>query len=213
VLRARGDLAGARSYLERATDINEKVLGPDHPDTATNLNNLGTLRQEQGDLAGARPYLERALDIRERVLGPEHPDTATSLTNLGSLLRAHGDPAAARAYLERALGIREKRGDRYEEGIAFFQLGQLAIQLGRYAEGVRLVAICYLVDQEIGHADTEQDLRSLTIISGQLGYSQEGLDALLREVLVAYQADRGRGLLRAAFEGTAADESAPGQAT
>jgi hypothetical protein len=37
-----------------AMAIREKTLGPDHPDTATSLNNLATLRRAQGDLAGAR---------------------------------------------------------------------------------------------------------------------------------------------------------------
>jgi Flp pilus assembly protein TadD len=36
----------------------EAVLGPEHPNTATSLNNLGSLLQVQGDLAGARLYYE-----------------------------------------------------------------------------------------------------------------------------------------------------------
>jgi hypothetical protein len=62
------------------------VLGPEHPDTATSLNNLAGLLYAQGDLAGARPLYERALAIREKVLGPEHPNTATVRNNL-SILR------------------------------------------------------------------------------------------------------------------------------
>jgi tetratricopeptide (TPR) repeat protein len=98
-----GDYARARPYLERALAIYEQVLGAEHPNTATSLNNLGVLLQAQGDLAGALPYYERALMIREQVLGTEHPDTATSLNNLGYLLRAQGDLAGARSYYERAL--------------------------------------------------------------------------------------------------------------
>jgi tetratricopeptide (TPR) repeat protein len=103
-----GDFPNARLYCERALPIWEKVLGPDHPDTALSLNNLGSLLQDEGDLAGARAYYERALAIWEKVLGPDHRDTAVSLNNLGSLLRAEGDLAGARPYHERALMIREK---------------------------------------------------------------------------------------------------------
>ncbi len=103
-----GDYAGARPYYERALGIDEKTLGPDHPDTAIDLNNLGLLLKTQGDLAGARPYYERALAIREKTLGPDHPDTAQSLNNLGGLLFAQGDLAGARPYFERALHIWEK---------------------------------------------------------------------------------------------------------
>ena len=103
-----GDLVGALPYSRRALAIRERVLGPEHPDTAQSLNNLGYLLGSQGDLAGARPYYERALAIWERVLGPEHPDTALALNNLGYLLKAQGDLAGARPYYERALAIRER---------------------------------------------------------------------------------------------------------
>ena len=86
-----GDFAGARAYHERALAIREKALGPDHPDMAYSLNNLGYLLHAQGDFAGARAHFERGLAIREKALGPDHPNTATSLNNLGALLRKQGD--------------------------------------------------------------------------------------------------------------------------
>ena len=104
----RAAYSGARALFERALAIREKLLGPEHPDTATSLNNLAALLQEQGDLAGARPLYERALAIREKLLGPEHPDTAVGLNNLAGLLYTQGDFAGARPLYERALAIREK---------------------------------------------------------------------------------------------------------
>jgi tetratricopeptide (TPR) repeat protein len=84
----RAAYAGARPLYERALAIREKALGPEHPDTATSLNNLALLLLAQGDLAAARPLYERALAIREKVLGPDHPYTATGLNNLAGLLQA-----------------------------------------------------------------------------------------------------------------------------
>ncbi|WP_141508825.1 tetratricopeptide repeat protein, partial [Candidatus Chloroploca asiatica] len=103
-----GNYTSAQAYAARALDIRERVLGPEHPATATSLNNLAELYRAQGQYAAARPLYERALDIRERVLGPEHPDTATSLNNLAELYRAQGQYAAARPLYERALDIRER---------------------------------------------------------------------------------------------------------
>jgi tetratricopeptide (TPR) repeat protein len=103
-----GDFRAARPLSERALKIREQILGPDHPEIAASLNNLGRLLHELGDLAGARPYLERALAIRQQVLGPDHPDTAASLNNLGYLLHDQGDLVGARPYLERALAIRQQ---------------------------------------------------------------------------------------------------------
>jgi tetratricopeptide (TPR) repeat protein len=108
VLRDQGDFAGARLFFERTLEINEKVLGPEHPDTAACLNNLAGLLRDQGDLAGARPLFERALDIREKVLGTEHRLTAISLHGLAELLTKQGDLAGARPLLKRALEISEK---------------------------------------------------------------------------------------------------------
>jgi tetratricopeptide (TPR) repeat protein len=105
---AMADYAEAWKLSERALAIRENVLGHDHPDTASIINNLGYLLQAQGDLAGARPYYERALAIREKVLGPDHRATATSLNNLGGLLHVQGDLMGARPYYERSLAILEK---------------------------------------------------------------------------------------------------------
>jgi hypothetical protein len=55
--------------LERALAISEKVLGPEHPHTATTLSTLALLLQDQGDLALARPLFERALAISEMPFG------------------------------------------------------------------------------------------------------------------------------------------------
>ena len=81
--QAQGELRVARWLQERALTIREKVLGPDHPDTA-NINNLAVLLWNQGELAAAQSLHERALVIKELVLGPDHPDTAASLHNLAA---------------------------------------------------------------------------------------------------------------------------------
>ena len=68
-LHLRVEADGEREAV--ALDAQQAVLGPQHPNTATSLNNLGMLLQDLNDLDGARPYLERALVICEQVLGPQ----------------------------------------------------------------------------------------------------------------------------------------------
>jgi hypothetical protein len=85
LLHALSELAAARALFERALDIHEQVLGPDHPTTSRSLNGLALLLRDQGDPAAARPLFERALAIRERVLGPDHPDTVASRRALEEL--------------------------------------------------------------------------------------------------------------------------------
>ena len=128
-LHLSADYAGARAACERALEIWERALGPEHPDVATASNNLGRVLQALGDYAGARAACERALQIDERALGPDHPTVATNVNNLGNVLHALGpahprvatdvnslgrgrqdlgDRAGARAAYERALAIRER---------------------------------------------------------------------------------------------------------
>ncbi len=129
------DYAGALSYLEQALAIHKKVLGEEHPATATSLNSLGYLLQAMGDYAGARPYLEQSLAIRRKVLGEEHPGTATSLNNLGSLLQDMGDSEGARSCHEQALAIRRKvQGEEHPDTAnSLNNLGTLLQALGDYA--------------------------------------------------------------------------------
>jgi tetratricopeptide (TPR) repeat protein len=41
VLQAQGDHQEARKCFERALKIDEKAYGPDHPDVAIRVNNIG----------------------------------------------------------------------------------------------------------------------------------------------------------------------------
>jgi tetratricopeptide (TPR) repeat protein len=104
----RGAYAQAAQFFRDALAIKEKVLGPEHPETATSLNNLAIVLRGKGDYAAARPLQERALAMHEKAVGPEHSQVATDLNNLAALLQDQGDLAGARPLLERALAIREK---------------------------------------------------------------------------------------------------------
>jgi tetratricopeptide (TPR) repeat protein len=179
--------------------MRERVLGLDHPETAVSLSNLGLLLRDQGELAAARTCLERALSIQERVLPAGAPDLGSTLGALGAILWAQGDLASARPYFERALEVWQGRGERGREATAFFQLGGVALQLGRVAQGIRLVAVCCLINREIGDAATADDWQTLVELATQLGWSEADLESELRKVARAYQSDRGRGLLAAAF--------------
>jgi tetratricopeptide (TPR) repeat protein len=59
--------------LQRALAIREKALGPEHPETATSLNNLAELYRAMGAYDKALPLAQLALAIREKVSGPDHP--------------------------------------------------------------------------------------------------------------------------------------------
>ena len=70
-----------------ASGAREQALGPEHPDTLTNVNNLAFFLYDRGRLRRMPSRsTKRPLDAREQVLGPEHPDTLVSVNNLAELL-------------------------------------------------------------------------------------------------------------------------------
>ncbi|MGY3521157.1 tetratricopeptide repeat protein, partial [Micromonospora sp. PTRAS2] len=68
-----------------------RVLGNDHPDTLTSVNNLAYAYQAAGDLGRAISLFEQALTDCRRVLGNDHPQTLTSVNNLAGAYRSAGD--------------------------------------------------------------------------------------------------------------------------
>ena len=80
----------AHVHFEKALEIRNKALGPDHPETLTTINFMGYLYQVTGDLEQAEVHFQKALDGRTKVLGPDHIDTADSQVYLGGLRLVQG---------------------------------------------------------------------------------------------------------------------------
>jgi tetratricopeptide (TPR) repeat protein len=109
---AQGKYAKAEPLYERALAVDEKALGPAHPDVARDLNNLGELLNTWlGKHREAKPFFERAVAIDEKALGSDHPDVARGLRNQALALESGWRDqynAEAEALLKRALAIDEK---------------------------------------------------------------------------------------------------------
>ncbi|MCZ6453622.1 MAG: tetratricopeptide repeat protein, partial [Alphaproteobacteria bacterium] len=86
-------------------------LGPEHPDLATNLNNLAGLYREQGKYADAEPLYKRALAILDKTPGPEHPNLTAGLENYAAVLRKTGRTLEADNLENRATAIRAKSAE------------------------------------------------------------------------------------------------------
>ena len=107
-LDERARYAQAEPFYRHALAIRQRVLGPDHPNTAQSLNSLAALYDTQGLYAQAEPLYQRALAICEQRLGSTHPHTATTLNNLALLYDNQGRYAQAELLYRRALKIREQ---------------------------------------------------------------------------------------------------------
>jgi len=102
-LHKQGQYSEATNVAKEALKVAENTFGPDHPRTATSLNNLGEVYRAQGRYAEAEPLYKRALEIGEKAFGPNHSQVATFLNNLGEVYRAKGKYAEDEPLYKRAL--------------------------------------------------------------------------------------------------------------
>ncbi|MEH0975282.1 FxSxx-COOH system tetratricopeptide repeat protein [Micromonospora sp. CPCC 205546] len=102
-LHGQGNLPRASAYLEQALTDYRRVLGDDHPQTLTSVNDLASTYQAAGDLQRAILLFEQSLTDRRRVLGDDHPDTLASVNNLASTYRSAGNLQRAIPLFEQAL--------------------------------------------------------------------------------------------------------------
>ena len=107
-LLSDGRYSEAESHLLEVTEIRQRVLGVEHPDTLTSVSNLASVLGRQGKYETAEEMNQRALQGSEKVLGLEHPDTLTSANNLALVLHGQGKYEAAEKMNRRALQGREK---------------------------------------------------------------------------------------------------------
>ncbi len=71
----------------------KRLLGENHPDVATSLNNLAYLYKSQGRYEEAEPLFLQALAIAEQALGENHPNTVTIRENL-QMMRQQQHPSS-----------------------------------------------------------------------------------------------------------------------
>ncbi|HEY1309180.1 MAG TPA: DUF2914 domain-containing protein [Vicinamibacterales bacterium] len=89
---ASGHYVSAETLLREAARMQEKSLGPLHPDLANTLNNLAVVCEITGRLNDAEQGFRRACLIATTVLEEGHPFVATSRKNLHDFCEAHGKP-------------------------------------------------------------------------------------------------------------------------
>ena len=135
-LYKRGLYGEAEPLYCRALELGQQLLGDDHPDVATRLNNLALLYQTQGRYSEAEPLFLQAIDSGKRSLGEDHPDVATYLNNLALLYWAQGRYSEAEPLYLQAIdsGKRSLGEDHPDVATRLNNLASLYQDQGRYSE-------------------------------------------------------------------------------
>jgi hypothetical protein len=93
---AAGNYSSAEALLREAAALQEQTLGPQHPDLANTLNNLGIVCEITDNPVDAEHYFRRAYTIATATLPPDHPFVVTSRKNLHDFCAARGRPTELR---------------------------------------------------------------------------------------------------------------------
>jgi len=138
VLQFRSAEPGVLDLAKRAVQLKEQRLGPNAPDLAESLTNLGDVYyfSDQGAPSIA-PY-QRALAIRERAPGDDHGAVADALHRLGDVYFSLGHFDDAHTPYQRELNIVRSQADSLRQGRALQALGLVEYQLGHVQEAIPL---------------------------------------------------------------------------
>lgn len=211
--QVRGNFRSAKELAERAVAVSEATRGPEHPDVARSLGNLGLALEELGDLEGARHVQQRSLTMLEAAHGLQHVDVGRTLGNLGRVLAELGDVPHALRFQQRALEVFEAvLGSEHPDvainlgnrGIILMRLGQLddaratlerALEIfektcGRdHPEVARVLTNLGSVLLLLGEVESARDAqqRALAIFESAFGPEHQDIPAVLTNLANALQ--------------------------
>lgn len=101
-----GRAQDAIAVAEKALELLEGALGPNHPCLAVPLRSLAVFHQSQGAYAKAEPLYDRVITIQEKELGSTDIGLAEHLDELAALYQQWGAYEKAQPLYARALDIR-----------------------------------------------------------------------------------------------------------
>jgi len=158
----------AEIFHLKALKIREKILGEEHPNTATSYNNLAGLYKAQGEYQKAEPLYLKALKISEKILGEEHPSTATSYNNLAGLYKAQGEYQKAEPLYLKVVKIFEKiLGEEHPDTATIYNnFAGLYQAQGEYQKAESLYLKALKINEKVlgeEHPDTATSYNNLAV--------------------------------------------------
>ncbi|MDH4187734.1 MAG: tetratricopeptide repeat protein, partial [Nitrospira sp.] len=110
----------ALNYLQRALEIDERAFGPESPDVAEALHEIGHRRFSHGDRARGLEEMQRGLTIEETIYGPESFQVANRNHDIALALYIE-NPDLALKYAQRAVDLLQKNNQSEVPPLAIFR--------------------------------------------------------------------------------------------
>ena len=184
-----GNYPKALEYYQKALEIREKVLGLEHPSTATSYNNIGAVYDSTGDYPKALEYYLKDLQICEKVLGLEHPHTASSHNNIGVVYFNMGDYPKALEYYLKALAIQEKALglEHPSTATSYNNIGGVYDSMGDYLEALEYYQKALEIQEKVlglEHPDTATSYNNIGAVYRSMGDYLKALEYLKKSYKV-----------------------------
>jgi tetratricopeptide (TPR) repeat protein len=109
----------AQRELERALDLQRRILGVEHPVTLQTLRVLVLIYQDEGRLKDAEKLNGEAIQAQRRVLGAEDPATLASKSDQANIYTNEGNYSEAEALYRELLTVQRRHGRQREEGFEY----------------------------------------------------------------------------------------------
>ena len=185
--KAQGRYGAAYKRAKEAQTTYQKLLGKEHPDTLTSMNNLASVLGNQGKYEDAEEMHRQVLKLREKVLGKEHPDTLKSMSNLAWVLDNQGKYEDAEEKHRQVLKLSEKvLGKEHPDTLT--SMDNLALVLGhqgKYEDAEEIHRqVLKLREKVLGkeHPDTLTSMNNLALVLDHQG-KYEDAEEMHRQVL------------------------------
>nr|CRH05044.1 conserved protein of unknown function [Candidatus Magnetococcus massalia] len=191
-----GNPGEAMRSMEKALNL-YRLMGSGE-ELAVLLPQLGSLYYQKGNMEAAKDYLEESLGMLEGS-ATFKPQLSYVLHQLATIKMGMGELESAETHLKHSLTLKQELEDRRGEAATFFQMGRLAKEKDKPEEAMRLIAISYQIDTEIGNPDAHQELELFQHFASTLEIPEHEADAILRETWESYGQDKGRSLIQQTF--------------
>jgi len=185
-----GEYPKALVLHNKALAIREKILGLEHPDTATTYNNIAALYDNQGNHPKALGLYNKALAINEKALGLEHPDTATIYHNIAGVYNNQGNHPKALGLYNKALAIREKilGLEHPDTATTYNNIAGVYDNQGNYTKALELYNKALVIYEKVlglEHPDTAMTYNNIAFVYNNQGDYPKALKLYLKSYAIA----------------------------
>lgn len=163
------DYPKAILLLQKALDIEQRILGWEHPSIASTLNNIAEVYLAARQFSESETRYLLALKIAQKNLGELNPKTANILSNMASLYTQKREYQSAETFIRRSIEIRRKLLGSYHPDTAtsLSGLADLHRHQEQYDESLLIYQQCLAIyRQTLGdlHPNTLKMLHNLAYI-------------------------------------------------